>query len=363
MRGRTIVWIRRCAGLLFVVSVFSPFSTGLGASPTLPVPRTRGYMRALVNVNQGLPAYSVYMGKEGLLTDLEYQFGQATPVKNFAQAKSWFASHFPSASLGVYCSSRAIQSAATQEFDPPNCLTPDLFAESELLPTTFLDAGRRIVDYRQAPARAKLIAGIMQQAKSRQVKWLYSDNWSHDSTWAGYIAWSDTIVYMKQLHTALAAQGIGLICNVAIDVSNVSTADLKSLGANCEAVSLEMSATPAATANAEALAKLVAGYQALKSTGCKAIFLPNFIQPNNAYDAEARFLAALASILDDTWVAYPFWMAPQNWFDWPAQFGAPISGIRQAGTILSRDFNNGTIKIDASTREGTVTMKQVHGLR
>ncbi len=155
MRGRMIIWIRRCAGLLLVVSVFSPLSTstGLGASPTLPVPRTRGYMRALVNVNQGLPAYAAYMGKEGLLTDLEYQYGQATPVQNFAQAKSWFASRFPSASLGVYCSSRAVQSATTQEYDPPNCLTPDLFAESELLPTTFLDYGRRIVDYRQASAR------------------------------------------------------------------------------------------------------------------------------------------------------------------------------------------------------------------
>jgi hypothetical protein len=330
MRGRMIIWIRRCAGLLLVVSVFSPLSTstGLGASPTLPVPRIRGYMRALVNVNQGLPAYAAYMGKEGLLTDLEYQYGQATPVQNFVQAKSWFASRFPSASLGVYCSSRAVQSATTQEYDPPNCLTPDLFAESELLPTTFLDYGRRIVDYRQASARAKLIAGIVQQPKSRQVKWLYSDNWSHPNTWGGYIAWDDTMTYMKQLHTALAAQNIGLICNVAIDVSNVSTADLKSLGANCAAVSLEMSATAAATANAEALTKFVAGYQALQSTGCRVIFMPNFNQPQTA-DAEARFLAALAIVLDNAWVAYPFWKAPQNWFAWPGQFGAPISSIRQ----------------------------------
>jgi hypothetical protein len=84
MRGRMIIWIRRCAGLLLAVSVFSLLSTGLGASPTLPVPRTRGYMRALVNVNQGLPAYAAYMGKEGLLTDLEYQYGQVTPVQNLS---------------------------------------------------------------------------------------------------------------------------------------------------------------------------------------------------------------------------------------------------------------------------------------
>ncbi len=202
----------------------------------------------------------------------------------------------------------------------------------------------------------------MQHAKTAQVKWLFTDNWSHPSTWAGYIDWSDTIIYLKQLHTALAAQNIGLICNVAIDVSNVSTADLKSLGANCEAVSLEMSATAAATANAEALTKLVAGYQALQSTGCRVIFMPSFNQPQTA-DAESRFLAALAIILDNTWVAYPFWMPPQNWFDWPAQFGAPISGIRQEGTTLSRDCNNGTIKIDVSTREVTITKKPVHGLR
>ena len=138
MRWRMIIWIRRCAGMLLVVSVFSPLSTGLGASPTLPVPRTRGYMRALVNVNQGLPAYSGYLGKEGLLTDLVFQYGQNTPVKSFDEAKSWFTSHFPPASLGVYCSSRALTPANAQQFDPPNCLTPDQFAESELLPPPFL---------------------------------------------------------------------------------------------------------------------------------------------------------------------------------------------------------------------------------
>jgi hypothetical protein len=362
MNGKRIIWVRRCAGMLWVVSVFSPLSTGLGASPTLPVPRTRGYMRALVNVNQGLPSYSGYMGKEGLLTDLVFQYGQNTPVRSFAEAKTWFTSHFPPASLGVYCSSRALTPANAQQFDPPNCLTPDQFAESELLPPTFLNDGLRIVDYRQPAARAKLVAGLVQTAKSKQVKWLYADNWSHPSTWDGYISWADTITYMKQLHAALAAQNIGLICNVAIDVSAVSTADLKALGANCEGVSLEMSATPAATADAASTARLVASYQALQSTGCRVIFIPNFQQPQTAI-AEAQFLAGLAIILDNTWVAYPFWKDPQNWFEWPGQLGAPTGGIRQEGTTLWRDFNNGTIKLDASTRAATITWKQIHGLR
>jgi hypothetical protein len=362
MRGRMFIWIRHCAGLLLVLSVFSPLSTGLGASPTLPVPRTRGYLRALVNVNQGLPSYSAYMFSEGLLTDLAYQYGQNTPIQNFNGVKTWFTSHFPTASLGVYCSSRAVAAASSQQFDPPNCLTSDQFAESELLPPTFLNEGLRIVDYRQPAARAKLVAGLVQTAKSKQVKWLYADNWSHPGMWSGYISWADTMIYMKQLHTALAAQNIGLICNVAIDVSAVSTADLKSLGANCEGVSLEMAATPAATANAASLTRLVAGYQALQATGCRVVLIPNYNQPQTAI-AEAQFLAGLAIILDNTWVAYPFWMAPQNWFEWPGQLGAPSGSIRQEGTTLSRDCNNGTIKLDVATREVTITWKRIHALR
>jgi hypothetical protein len=360
MRGR--IWIRRCAGMLLVVSIFSPLSRGLCASPTLPVPRTRGYMRALVNVNQGLPAYAGYMGKEGLLTDLYFQYGQNTPVKSFDEAKSWFTSHFPLASLGIYCSSRAITPANAQLFEPPNCLASEQFTESELLPPPFLNDGLRIVDYRQPAARARLVAGLVQTAKSKRVRWLFADNWSHPSTWAGYIGWADTIIYMKQLRSALAAQNIGLICNVAIDVSAVSTADLKALATSCDAVSLEMGATPAATANATSLAKLVTGYQALQSTGCRVIIIPNFNQPQTAVD-EARFLAALAIVLDNTWVAYPFWMDPQNWFEWPGQFGAPSGGIRQEGTTLSRDCNNGTIKLDVTTREVTITWKRIHALR
>ena len=128
--------------------IFAAPQLGFAATPKLPMPRTHGYMRALVNVNQGLPGYSAYMGAEGLLTDLYYQYGQNTPVQSFAEAKTWFTSHYPSASLGVYCSSRALTPANAQQFDPPNCLTPDQFAESELLPPHFLtkDCGLSITD-------------------------------------------------------------------------------------------------------------------------------------------------------------------------------------------------------------------------
>ena len=358
---RKMLWPSVCSMWLAYMIFASP-QLGFGATPKLPMPRTHGYMRALVNVNQGLPGYSAYMGAEELLTDLYYQNGQNSPVQSFAEAKTWFTSHYPSASLGVYCSSRALTPANAQQFDPPNCLTPDQFAESELLPPPFFNDGLRIVDYRQPAARAKLVAGLVQTAKSKQVKWLYADNWSHPSTWGGYIDWADTMTYMKQLHTALAAQNIGLICNVAVDLSVVSAADLKSLGANCEGVSLEMSATDAALTDPASIARLVAGYQILQASGCRVIFIPNFQQPQTAI-AEAQFLAGLAIILDNTWVAYPFWMPPQEWFTWPGQLGAPSGSIRQGGTTLWRDFKNGTLEIDASTHQVTIAWKRFHGLR
>jgi hypothetical protein len=356
---RTIYRSCRLVCRWLICAAVGPQQVSFAAAPVFPVPRTGGYLRALMNVNQGLPGYSAYLGPEVLLTDLEYQYGQNSPVQSFAEVKTWFTTHFPKAQLGTYCSSRALTPASSQEYSPPNCLTPDQFAESELLPTTFTDFGRRIVDYRQASARAKLVAGLVQQAKTAQVKWLFTDNWSHDSSWAGYIDWSDTITYMKQLHTALAAQGVGLICNVAIDPSGVSTADMKSMGGSCEAVSLEMAAQPTATADPTALARLVAGYQALQSAGCKVILIPNYNQPQTAL-AEAQFEAALALILDNSWVAYPFWMPPQDWFKWPGQMGAPSGAIKQNGTTLYRDMKNGSVQIDGVKRTVTLTWKRFH---
>jgi hypothetical protein len=352
---------RRClvAAWYFVGAAVDPQPASFAAAPVFPVPRTGGYMRALMNVNQGLPAYSAYLGTEALLTDLEFQFSENTPVHNYAEVKSWFTTHFPKAQLGTYCSSRAIVPANAQQFSPANCLPSEQFAESELLPPTFTNDGLRIVDYRQTGARAKLVAGLVQQAKTAQVKWLFADNWSHPSTWPGYIAWSDTITYMKQLHTALAAQGIGLICNVAMDVSAVPVADLKSMGGCCEAASFELAAPAAATADAQALARLVAGYQALQATGCKVILIPSSNQPQSVLD-EARFHAALAIILDNTWVSFSFWMPPQDWFKWPGQLGVPSGAIKQNGTSLYRDMKYGSVQIDGVKRTATLTWKRFH---
>src|SRR5215831_1763175 len=114
-------WPLICAAWFVSLIIPSP-QRCFAASPKLAAPRTHGYMRALVNVNQGLPSYSSYMGTEGLLTDLYYQYGQNAPVQSFAETKTWFTSRYPSAALGVYCSSRAITPANAQQFDPPNCL-------------------------------------------------------------------------------------------------------------------------------------------------------------------------------------------------------------------------------------------------
>jgi hypothetical protein len=120
-----------------------------------------------------------------------------------------------------------------------------------------------------------------------------------------------------------------------------------------------MSATDAATADAASIARLVAGYQTLQATGCRVILIPNYQQPQTAI-AEAQFLAGLAIILDNAWVAYPFWMPPQDWFKWPGQLGVPSGSIRQGGTTLWRDFKNGTLKIDASTHQVTIAWKRFH---
>ncbi len=246
--------IRICRTILSIVVAISA-STTHAAGNAVPSPRASGYLRRLVNVSQAVPAYATYLGPEVLITDLEYYSALNTPLKSYAEARTWVNTHVPSAQVGVYCSSRVVQPANQQQYSPPNCLPSELFAESELLPLQFLDAGRRIVDYRQPAVRAKLITAIVNDAKLNQTQWLFADNWSHPGMLAGYIAWPDTINYMRELRSALAAQGTGLICNVAIEPSSVPPADLAALGAACDGVSLEIYAPPAVTRDSKAFAR------------------------------------------------------------------------------------------------------------
>ena len=310
-----------------------------------------------MNVSQAVPAYATYLGPEVLITDLEYYSALNTPLKSYAEARTWVNTHVPSAQVGVYCSSRVVQPANQQQYSPPNCLPSELFAESELLPLQFLDAGRRIVDYRQPAVRAKLITAIVNDAKLNQTQWLFADNWSHPGMLAGYIAWPDTINYMRELRSALAAQGAGLICNVAIEPSSVPPADLAALGAACDGVSLEIYAPPAVTRDSKALARLVAGYQTLQAAGCRVIFVPDFSRVDKGI-AESRFAAALAMILEGPWDSAPFWLPQQDWFRWPAQLGPPTSTIQQSGTRVWRYFLYGTVQINGTTRTVNITWKR-----
>jgi hypothetical protein len=335
-----------------------PSSTGHAAGKPLPSPQASGYLRALLNVNQAVPAYAGFLGPEVLVTDLAYWSGIHSPLKNYDEAKAWLSSHVPAAQVGVYCSSRAIQPSSQQQCTPPNCLSSDLFAESELLPPQFLDAGRRIVDYRQPAVRSKLIAAIVNDAKLYQTQWLFADNWSHPGLWTGYIAWPDTINYMRELHNGLAANGIGLICNVAIEPATAPPADLAALGAACDGVSLEMYALPAISRNPKGLASLVRGYQSLQASGCRVILIPDFSRGLDSGLAEARFIAGLAMILDGPCAGCPFYVPQQDWFRWPTQLGRPTGTIQQNGTRLARSFENGTVEVNGATRVTNITWKR-----
>jgi hypothetical protein len=355
------VTLHRClttaCATTFLFAVGISTSTSHAAGKALPSPQASGYLRALLNVNQALPAYAGFLGPEVLITDLEYVNGLNSPLKSYADAKAWLTAHYPSALVGVYCSSCAVQPANQQQSSPPNCLPLELFADSELLPPQFLNAGRRIVDYRQPSARSKLVAGIVNDAQLNQTQWLFADNWSHPSMFAGFIAWPDTINYMRELHSALATQGIGLICNVAIEPSSVPPADLAALGAACDGVSLEIYAPPAVTRDSKALARLVQGYQTLQAAGCRVILIPNFSRVDTGL-AESRFAAGLAMILNGPWDSCPFFLPQQDWFRWPAQLGPPTSAIQQNGTRLWRYFLYGTIQINGLTRTITITWKR-----
>ncbi len=332
---------------------------------SLPSPQDTGMLCARVNCNNALPIYAgpgwKCLGNERLITDIITQIDDAKLIRHTPDLVTWTQLKYPSALVGVYFSSRDAESVELREKEYPlyqRACHLELFDESELLPVQFCDPGpRRIVDYRQPFARAKLIRFTVDHCLKHKAQICYSDNWSHNASWQGYIEFQDTISYMRELRKALNAQGILLVVNLAM-FQSLNGADAGALGIACDGVSFEDPVPRNWCNDAEGVQRIVRLKQLITAGKCKVIDLPeNQIDPaTNELDkprqqAECTFNAGEAMLLGNVYVAYLFYWELPEWADWPTKYGKPRGDIKWLdGMRATRQFANGLLTVDFGKR-------------
>ncbi len=330
---------------------------------SLPSPQDTGVLCARVNVNNALPIYAgpgwKCLGSECLITDILPEIDDATLIRSSADLVNWTQAKFPKAIVGVYFSSRDAESAENRKDYPfySRACPLEQFTEFELLPSSFIDPGpRRIVDYRQLAARAKLIRFAVGHCISHNAKICYSDNWSHNASWAGFIDFQDTISYMRELRKALNAQGILLVVNLAM-FQSLNGADAGALGIACDGVSFEDPIPRNWCNDAEGVQRIVRLKQLITAGKCKVIDLPeNQLDSTGQIDKakqqdECTFNAGEAMLLGNVYVAYLFYWDLPEWADWPTKYGKSKGDIKWLdGMRATRQFANGLLTVDFGKR-------------
>jgi hypothetical protein len=279
------------------------------------------------------------------------------PAATYNEALSVCAATSPVTPVGSYLSSRMVRPRTQLRHYPAECIDPRYFGPDELMAASFKprDEPGEFVDYRQPVARAKLVRLITNEAVRRRRPILFTDNWVHPVHWPGFPGeWATTIEYMTSLRSSLNAQRVRLFVNVALAPGEVPDADVKNLAHAADGISLEMGLLPQVAKDPDKLAKAVTQYKSLLSRGAVVVLVP----PGDD-DAECRFLAGLAMVLDGPLVAFPFYRANPEWQFWPDEFGRPLTGklgaIQQEATVLSRRFERAYVTVDCAARTVKIT--------
>ncbi len=316
-------------------------------------------LRTHTNVNQYAAAYFTSnperIASDSTIVDIVAELTYPDYATAWAATKSAALTANPSVVTGTYISSRLARADADLLFYPRECVPLSLFLESEYYAPAVGETGQ-FIDYTQFSAQTKLLDYISSEASSRDEAILYTDNWVHPDTGGpGYIDWSDTMDYMSQLKDDVNATGTDLYVNVAMAIGStgISNTDIDLLALSCDGITLELALHENIATNSTWLANAVEDYTTLLDGGVVVIFIPVLFDAytQEEYDAEARFLAGWAMILDGPLVSYPFFYGNPEWHLWPSTYGSPTGPIVQDGTTVSREFGNYTFVLDGLNRE------------
>lgn len=228
-----------------------------------------------------------------------------------------------------------------------------------------------IVDHRIPTAAQKLRQYAIEQAKKRQLKLLYSDNWSY-ITHNG-LTWTDTANYLETLKRELHQEGIRLIINIwwPLGRNNLQQEmqDIERLAEVVDGLSIEGAFLhPNIQDDYDAVQRALTLTRFILQKGLLLIFLKGNLKRTGIQPWTHESMAAWAMMIrspgDKLFVSKDAALnvlTPPAWPSWPQKYGEPseecilkpAKNDPKKVTQVSRKFKDGTITLDLKTKAVT----------
>lgn len=264
--------------------------------------------------------------------------------------------------IGRYFSAASVYLNGARRF-PEESVPAGLFERAELLEYDWPgDPQRKMFDIRRQAVRDKFVRHVVETTLREGYRAISIDNIS-------YRYWSPpnvpraewdaaALALLRALYEQARGQGLLLIVNV----STWPGPDWDTLSEVADGLTFEMPVHPNSVKKpADLEAELAAIRRVLergKFVGLFPLMPPreNLTAAGKAEYAKHRTLltAAYAMLIrnpGDRLAVCPRQWPPEHldWFDWPAQFGAPRGGYRREGDEFTREFEQITLKVNFAT--------------
>jgi hypothetical protein len=341
---------------LILGSSISPPADG---APLVTLPTSDSWYGSYMNVQDYVTSYlSNISPQAGLITDLTGR-DQST----WSVAAASVQGGFPSMIIGTYHSSRDSETAAVRAVSfPPRAVPLEGLQSSQIL---YVSGNEYVVDYSQSAARSYLVSNILSDVLNTQLPLAFIDNVSSDEM--GFpIPWSTTMGLISDLVAQLHAQGVRVIINAAWAPGLTSQQNVDALiNSGVDGVSLEMPfLDPGVRHSICAIETAISQYRRMLDAGLTVIFISLAgTDPSDTGDVEDHLQAAFGLMFrqpgDKLFIAQSYWQPIPDWTGWPARLGAPngnavITTDAQGEVVITRQFANGSVSLNTTTRAVTV---------
>lgn len=262
----------------------------------------------------------------------------------------------PHCTFGTYLSGTECRKLAQMAKFPPESIPYESVSPPHFL-TPYDEAGRRASVNMVLPAARKQMADlIIAEALGRGVRAVFLDNMSHPSTGGTLATWAAVCDYLRTIRTALNANGMRLMVNLAVQPYYLAGNDAALAATAVDGFNFEqpfhwLYCRPFP----DRVVTEINVYRGWLDAGMHLSIMAahsEIVYDQSRRFQEARVLAGMCMMVrrpgDSIGVPRSYFETPPDWVNWPAQFGAALGDyqISMPGPVLTREFQNATITVD-----------------
>ena len=336
-----------------------------------PDPRTKGWPFILCNSTQAITNYLAYFGDEWLITDLTWMSHPdhaVVGIDHWSDLADWMATNAPQITYGGYFSGRFGATRAAQDAERANpyalynnepridgyypVYTDDLPADCIIAsPGPAAYPNSFYLDVTKDPTQRLFCDLTVRRLLENDYPHGLSDEWEN----------ATQIAFLERMGHAHHSCGLRFVPNLgAWENWLTDDATIARIGATADAATFEMGYLTAdddqnqvPIGSQSELAAFMSKFERLAATGCLVLFLPRYSDDFDNYDLP--FFVALSLMLGRAAVGRLIYRPVPDSADWMSQLGRRVGPIDvSAELVISCEFENGLLEVDATTREVTL---------